>query len=82
MRKKSGEEYSRWMNESVVGDIAMLKINTRSMGPLPIIRLITMEIRQHKRNRFTRYLSTSLPKKAELGPRWLPLLARNLYFLS
>mgnify|MGYP000237754435 CR=1 FL=1 len=52
------------MKESVVGDIAMLKNKHKSMGPLPIIRLITTEIRQHKRNRFTRFLSNE-PAKAE-----------------
>ena len=52
------------------------------MGPLPIIRLITMEIRQHKRNRFTRYLSTSLPKKAVLSIVIMLILVAANTFLA
>ena len=62
------------MNESVVGDIAMLKNKHKVYGTFAYHTAYNYGI--------TRYLSTSLPKKAELGPRWLPLLARNLYFLS
>ena len=70
------------MNESVVGDIAMLKNKHKVYGTFAYHTAYNYGNTAAQEEPLTRYLSTSLPKKAELGPRWLPLLARNLYFLS
>ena len=70
------------MKESVVGDIAMLKNKHKVYGTFAYHTAYNYGNTAAQEEPLYEVPSTNLPKKAEPGPRWLPLLARNLYFLS
>lgn len=70
------------MKESVVGDIAMLKNKHKVYGTFAYHTAYNYGNTAAQEEPLYEVPFYEPAKKAEPGPRWLPLLARNLYFLS